>query len=178
MTPQAAVQRGSRQARDRRLERIEAIVQRQERVPAKGNDDGLFLDRQHRGFYIRGAGGMIADRTALLPLGHGLLVDAVASGKHPQARLTILYCSTDRLCRRGAAMKNLSHSASFQPKDKIAPSNAGTKHESRGSRPVLGGRGGAIPPRYSTISMPTTACPRPARRSAAILTSTITAGLI
>jgi transposase len=25
-------------------------------------------------------------------------------------------------------MKNLSHSASFQPKDKIAPSNAGTKH--------------------------------------------------
>jgi hypothetical protein len=41
--------------------------------------------------------------------------------------LTILYCSTDRLCRRGAAMKNLSHSASFQPKDKIAPSNAGTK---------------------------------------------------
>jgi hypothetical protein len=24
-------------------------------------------------------------------------------------------------------MKNLSHSASFQPKDKIAPSNAGTK---------------------------------------------------
>jgi hypothetical protein len=42
--------------------------------------------------------------------------------------LTILYCSTDRLCRRGAAMKNLSHSASLQPKDKIAPSNAGTKH--------------------------------------------------
>jgi integrase/recombinase XerC len=42
--------------------------------------------------------------------------------------LTILYCSTDRLCRRGAAMKNLSHSASFQPKDKIAPSNAETKH--------------------------------------------------
>ncbi|MBR2120157.1 MAG: hypothetical protein IJ935_16230, partial [Afipia sp.] len=45
-----------------------------------------------------------------------------------QARLTILYCSTDRRCRRGAAVKNLSHSASFHPKDKIAPSNAGTKH--------------------------------------------------
>jgi hypothetical protein len=39
-----------------------------------------------------------------------------------------LYCSTDCLCRRGAAVKNLSHSASFHPKDKIAPSNAGTKH--------------------------------------------------
>ena len=33
---------------------------------------------------------------------YGLLVDAVAFGKCPQARLTILYCSTDRLCRRGA----------------------------------------------------------------------------
>src|ERR1017187_1679481 len=97
-------------------------------MPAKGNDDGLVLDRQHRGFCIRGAGGKIADRTAFLPLGHGLLVDAVASRKRPQARLTILYCSTDCLCRRGAAVKNLSHSASFHPKDKIAPSNAGTKH--------------------------------------------------
>jgi len=63
--------------RDRRLKRIEAIVQRQERVPAKGNDDGLFLDRQHRGLCIRRAGRKIADRTAFLPLGHGLLVDAV-----------------------------------------------------------------------------------------------------
>src|ERR1019366_5624323 len=125
MTPQAAVQRGARQVRNRRLERIEAIVQRQERVPAKGNDDGLFLDRQHRGLCIRGAGGKITDRTAFLPLGHGLLVDAVAFGKRPQARLTILYCSTDRLCRRGAAMKDLSDSGSLQPKDKIASSNAG-----------------------------------------------------
>jgi hypothetical protein len=107
--------------------RLLAIVRDDEVCQAKGNDDGLVLDRQHRGFCIRGAGGKIADRTAFFPLGHGLLVDAVAFGKRPQARLTILYCSTDRLCRCGAAMKNLSHSASFQPKDKIAPSNAGTK---------------------------------------------------
>jgi hypothetical protein len=40
----------------------------------------------------------------------------------------MLYRSTDRLCRRGAPVKNLSHSASFEPLDKDAPSKPGTKH--------------------------------------------------
>ena len=39
----------------------------------------------------------------------------VARRKRPQALFTILYCSTDCLSRRGAAVKNLSHSASFHP---------------------------------------------------------------
>jgi hypothetical protein len=38
------------------------------------------------------------------------------------------YCSTDCLRRCGAAVKNLSHSASFESCDKNAPLNAGTKH--------------------------------------------------
>jgi hypothetical protein len=42
--------------------------------------------------------------------------------------LTMLYRSTDRLCRCGAAVKNLSHSASFESGDKGAPSNPGIKH--------------------------------------------------
>jgi len=42
--------------------------------------------------------------------------------------LTMLYRSTDRLCRCGAPMKNLAHSASFESLDKNAPSKAGTKH--------------------------------------------------
>jgi len=42
--------------------------------------------------------------------------------------LTMLYRSTDRRCRRGAPVKNLSHSASFESLDKNAPSKAGTKH--------------------------------------------------
>jgi hypothetical protein len=41
--------------------------------------------------------------------------------------LTMLYRSTDRLCRRGAPMQNLAHSASFESLDKDAPSKAGTK---------------------------------------------------
>ncbi len=40
----------------------------------------------------------------------------------------MLYRSTDRRCRCGAPVVNLSHSASFQPSENNAPSNAGTKH--------------------------------------------------
>jgi len=39
-----------------------------------------------------------------------------------------LYCSTDCLCRCGAAVKNLSHSASFHCLENNAPSNPGIKH--------------------------------------------------
>src|SRR5579871_1734158 len=39
----------------------------------------------------------------------------------------MLYRSTDRLCRRGAPVKNLAHSASFESFDKDAPSKLGTK---------------------------------------------------
>jgi hypothetical protein len=41
--------------------------------------------------------------------------------------LTILYRSTNRLRRSGAAVQNLSHSASFQSRDKNAPSKPGIK---------------------------------------------------
>jgi hypothetical protein len=40
----------------------------------------------------------------------------------------MLYRSTDCLCRCGAPMKNLAHSASFESLDKHAPSKPGTKH--------------------------------------------------
>ena len=63
-----------------------------------------------------------------LPLCHGLLVDPVALGKRPQALLTILYRSTHRLRRASAPVKNLSHSASFHSREKIAPSKHGIKH--------------------------------------------------
>ena len=36
--------------------------------------------------------------------------------------------STDRLSRRGAAVKNLAHSASLHSEVKIAPPNPGIKH--------------------------------------------------
>jgi hypothetical protein len=39
-----------------------------------------------------------------------------------------LYRSTHRLCRAGATVENLAHSASLQPLEKLAPSNSGIKH--------------------------------------------------
>ena len=99
---QAAMKRRSCQVRNGRLKRIEAIVERQQRVPAEGHDDGLVLDGQHRGLGLLRPCRQIGDETALLPLGDGLLIDAVAPGKCPQALLTMLYRSTDRLCRCGA----------------------------------------------------------------------------
>jgi hypothetical protein len=53
--------------------------------------------------------------------------------------LTMLYRSTDRLCRRGAAVKNLSHSASLESSDKGAPSNPGIKQLPR--RMAIGASG-------------------------------------
>src|SRR6202044_7768 len=74
------------------------------------------------------AGRKVGDRSALLPLGDGFRVDPLALRQRPQARVTMLYRSTDCLCRRGAPMKNLAHSASFESFDKDAPSNPGIKH--------------------------------------------------
>src|SRR5258707_12687943 len=52
----------------------------------------------------------------------------MALGQRSQALLTILYCSTDCLRRCGAAVQNLSHSASFHCLENNAPSNPGIKH--------------------------------------------------
>jgi hypothetical protein len=67
--------------RDRRLECIEAIIQRQQRVSAKGNDDRLVFNRQHGRRRLLGAGLQIANEATFLPLGNGLWVDAVAPGE-------------------------------------------------------------------------------------------------
>jgi hypothetical protein len=42
--------------------------------------------------------------------------------------LRSLYCSSDSVRSRGAAVTYLSHNASFHSKEQIAPSNRGIKH--------------------------------------------------
>src|SRR3954471_1823045 len=113
--------------RDGGLERIEAIIERQQRVPPEGDDHGLLLDRQHGRARLLGTGALVLDRGALLPLRDRLRVDAVALGQHPQALLTMLDRSTHCRRRAGAPMKNLAHSASFHSNEKSAPSKPGTK---------------------------------------------------
>src|SRR5207253_10525413 len=73
-------------------------------------------------------GRQIGDGAALLPFGHGLRVDPEPLGQSSQALLTTLYRSTDRLCRGGAAVKNLAQSASLHARENNAPSKPGTKH--------------------------------------------------
>src|SRR5688500_4627032 len=97
-------------------------------MPAEGDDDRLVLGRQHRRLRLSWSCRSIGDRGSLLPLRYGLLVDAVAPRELPQALLTMLYRSTHCLCRAGAPMQNLSHSASFHSREKIAPSKSGIKH--------------------------------------------------
>src|SRR3954452_11817476 len=96
--------------RDCRLECVQAVIERQKRMPAEDNDDRLFLDRQHRRSRFLWSRPSVHDRAARLPLAHRLLIDAVTSGERSQALFTMLYRSTDRLSRRGAPVKNLAHS--------------------------------------------------------------------
>src|SRR3954471_9096447 len=103
-------------------------------MPAEANDDRLFLDRQHRRSRLLWSRPSVHDRAARLPLAHRLLIDAVTSGERSQALFTMLYRSTDRLSRRGAPVKNLAHSASFDSCHKNAPSKCGTKHLARNQR--------------------------------------------
>src|SRR3984957_17618926 len=52
----------------------------------------------------------------------------------------MLYRSTDRLCRCGAPMQNLAHSASFESLDKDAPSKAETKQVGKEAVVALHGK--------------------------------------
>src|ERR1700734_3788986 len=122
------MQRRARQMRDRRLQGVEAIVERQQSMPSEGDNDGLFLDGQDRRFGLLRSRRQVGNGGPGLPFGDGFRVDAVALGQNSQALLTMVYRSTDRLCRCGAPMKNLSHSASFESLDKNAPLKSGTKH--------------------------------------------------
>jgi hypothetical protein len=48
MPLQASVQRRAGELRHRRLQGIQAVVKREQRVLAEGNDNGLLLQRKHR----------------------------------------------------------------------------------------------------------------------------------
>ena len=69
---QTAMQAGAGQARDGRLQAIKAVVQRQQGVAPKGNDDGLLLRRQNRrARLLRPPHGGIGRDLPIAPLLHG-----------------------------------------------------------------------------------------------------------
>jgi hypothetical protein len=73
---QAPVQSRPYQVRDRGLESIETIIQRQQRVPSEGDDRRLlFLGQDRRPRFLRPCL-HVFDRGPLPPLRDGLLIDA------------------------------------------------------------------------------------------------------
>ena len=102
VTLQAPTKRRAGELRDRGLESIEAVVERQKRVLAKRHDDSLLLHRENCRSRNGWSGPAIRGELASLPLGDRLRVDAAAPSQRSHALLTMLYRSTDRLCRCGA----------------------------------------------------------------------------
>lgn len=88
------MQRRARQMRDGWLQCIKAVVQRQQGMPAKGNDRRLIRNGQDSGTRLPRPCWQIGGRGPTLPLRHRLLVNAIARRKR----------STDCLCRCGAAV--------------------------------------------------------------------------
>ena len=71
MPLQTTVQRRAGQLRDGRLQGIEAVVERQQRMPTKGNDNSFLLKGKNGGLRCR-PGLPVRNRGPLPPLGDGL----------------------------------------------------------------------------------------------------------
>ena len=70
----------------------------------------------------------VLDETTLAPFCHRLGIEAVALAQILDRSLRSLYCRSDSVSSRGAAMKYLSHSTSWSMVDDILPSHSGTEH--------------------------------------------------
>lgn len=108
------------------MKRIEAVVERQQRVAAESDNDRSSSIESTVDLGSFGPVGRSETEARLFHFATVFWFDPVALGQRPQALLTMLYRSTDRLCRSGAPMKNLTHSASFN-------SDAKDAHQSLGS---------------------------------------------
>ena len=74
---QTAVKRRPGQVRERRLECIEAVVQRQQGMPAEGDDNGLFLRTQNRRTNRLRSHRRVLNERPLAPFGDGLVIEPV-----------------------------------------------------------------------------------------------------
>ena len=124
------VQRGSREVRDRCLERVETILERQPRVSTKRHDQGFFGWREHRRPRDLRAHRSVLETRAPPPLGDRLRVDAVALAQRLERSRRSLYCCSDGVSGRGASVKYLSHSVSLVVASILPPPHCGTKHPS------------------------------------------------
>jgi hypothetical protein len=124
---QAAMQRRAGQLRNRGPKRIQAVVERKQRMPAESNDNGFLFKGLNRRLRCR-PGAPVRDPDPLPSLGDGLRVHSMPPGHGSQALLTMLYRSVNCRCRAGTPVSYLSHSASFWRSEMYAPSISGTIH--------------------------------------------------
>ena len=110
---QAPMQRRACQVRDGWLQGLEAVVQRQQRVPPESHDGRLISLGQDCRARFRWPGLHILDSRALPPLRNRLGVYTQLFAQLRERSLRSLYCSSDGVRGRGAHMTNLSHTASF-----------------------------------------------------------------
>jgi hypothetical protein len=116
------------QMRDRWLQRIEAVVERQQPVPSKGNRHCLLGFRQGAGMSGLRSGLQILDGCPLTPLRHCLGVDPKLPAQLCERSLRSLYYCSNGVRGPCAPVTYLPHSASFHSNERIAPSNLGIKH--------------------------------------------------
>jgi hypothetical protein len=84
---QTPVKGRARQMRDRGLQGIKAVVERQQSMPSECNDDGLFLDGQDCRSGLLGSCWQVGNGGPRFPLSDRLRVDAVALRKPPSSSL-------------------------------------------------------------------------------------------
>ena len=98
------MQAGARQLRNGRLKRMETVVQRQQRMLRKATMIASSSNDRTVEWASFGPVGRSATEDRFFHFATVFWLKPIALGQRSQALLTILYRSTDRLCRRGAAV--------------------------------------------------------------------------
>ena len=110
---QKPVQAGARQLRNASLQGIKAIIQRQQRVLAKGNARRFLLGRQNRRPWRLRTHRLVFDRCPMTPFADSLRIQPIPLGELRDRSLRSLYCRSHRVRRRGASVPYLAHSPSL-----------------------------------------------------------------
>lgn len=113
MPLQAAMERRPGERRQGWVEGLEAVVEREQGMAAASHDEGCFGLAEAGGARGLGAGLAVVDGRAVPPLHDGLRIDAIGAAYCRDRSVRSLYAFSDGGRRRGAAMKSLSHRASF-----------------------------------------------------------------
>ena len=93
---------------------------------AKGDDDRFFVRGQDGGTGRLRAHRRVGCGGSAFPLRDRLRIDPVTARQRSYACLTMLYRSTDRLCRAGAPVKYLAHNSSRSQIAESVPLYSGT----------------------------------------------------